>query len=288
MERARDLLGKPYEIAANVNRIAAVQPPGAPRSRKVVGRSGGEYILLDLERFWPFKRMENWSGLSQVSNVWWPRRPLRAIEERLAEPQFQRVHRNAIVNVNHVRKMSALSSQRWLVTLSNSCNWWSASGRPTISVIFFAGNNGPTSVRSRVFPVRSREIHSRLSESYRLHDHGPPILKLMKRILRTARVVALSLCAARPAMLNRAAATPEPFAARCSIPPARRSRARRWKFKTRFRTTSQNAQTDGDQGNFEFENVPFNNYHLSVTAPGFQTAHAGRGRSLVRFRSKLK
>ena len=35
------------------------------------------------------------------------------------KPQFQRVHRNAIVNVNHVRKMSALSSQRWLITLSN-------------------------------------------------------------------------------------------------------------------------------------------------------------------------
>ena len=34
--------------------------------------------------------------------------------------EFQRVHRNAIVNVNHVRKMSALSSQRWLITLSNS------------------------------------------------------------------------------------------------------------------------------------------------------------------------
>jgi DNA-binding LytR/AlgR family response regulator len=30
------------------------------------------------------------------------------------------VHRNAIVNVNHIRKMSALSSQRWMVTLSNS------------------------------------------------------------------------------------------------------------------------------------------------------------------------
>ena len=32
---------------------------------------------------------------------------------------FQRIHRNALVNVDHVRKMSALSSQRWLVTLSN-------------------------------------------------------------------------------------------------------------------------------------------------------------------------
>ena len=46
--------------------------------------------------------------------------PLSAIEQRLGDPQFQRVHRNAIVNVNHIRKMSALTSQRWLITLSNS------------------------------------------------------------------------------------------------------------------------------------------------------------------------
>ena len=45
---------------------------------------------------------------------------LRAIEDRLREPQFQRVHRTAIVNVNNVRKLTALSSQRWCITLSNS------------------------------------------------------------------------------------------------------------------------------------------------------------------------
>ena len=39
VERAGSLLGKPGEIAAHVDRIAAAQPPGAPRSRKVVGRS---------------------------------------------------------------------------------------------------------------------------------------------------------------------------------------------------------------------------------------------------------
>jgi hypothetical protein len=44
---------------------------------------------------------------------------LRVIEERLTLPQFQRVHRNAIVNVNHVRKLTALRSQRWMITLSN-------------------------------------------------------------------------------------------------------------------------------------------------------------------------
>ena len=45
---------------------------------------------------------------------------LRTIEDRLSDPQFQRVHRNAIVNVNHVRKLIALSSHRWCITLTNS------------------------------------------------------------------------------------------------------------------------------------------------------------------------
>ena len=36
------------------------------------------------------------------------------------ERAFRRIHRNALVNIDHVRKMSALTSQRWLVTLDNN------------------------------------------------------------------------------------------------------------------------------------------------------------------------
>ena len=34
-------------------------------------------------------------------------------------------------------------------------------------------------------------------------------------------------------------------------------------------------------GGFEFDNVPFNPYHASVVAPGFQDERTGRGRSLA-------
>ena len=44
---------------------------------------------------------------------------LKVIQSRLGGATFQRIHRNALVNVDHVRKMSPLSSQRWLITLSN-------------------------------------------------------------------------------------------------------------------------------------------------------------------------
>lgn len=121
VERAQHLLGKPAEIAAHVDKIAsAAQTSNAPRSRKVVGRSGGEYFLLDADEVLAFQAERELVWIITSKQRLLATQTLRAIGERLGEPQFQRVHRNAIVNINQIRKMSALSSQRWLITLSNS------------------------------------------------------------------------------------------------------------------------------------------------------------------------
>ena len=45
---------------------------------------------------------------------------LKGIQNRLANTTFERIHRNALINVDHVSKMTPLSSQRWLITLSNN------------------------------------------------------------------------------------------------------------------------------------------------------------------------
>jgi DNA-binding LytR/AlgR family response regulator len=42
---------------------------------------------------------------------------LKAIESKLKNTSFRRIHRNALINVNQIRKMSMLTSQRWLITL---------------------------------------------------------------------------------------------------------------------------------------------------------------------------
>jgi DNA-binding LytR/AlgR family response regulator len=44
---------------------------------------------------------------------------LRILEEKYRGSAFRRIHRNALVNIEEVRKMSMLTSQRWLVTLNN-------------------------------------------------------------------------------------------------------------------------------------------------------------------------
>jgi DNA-binding LytR/AlgR family response regulator len=45
---------------------------------------------------------------------------LKVLEDRLKNTSFRRIHRNALVNIDHVHKMTTLSSQRWLITLGNN------------------------------------------------------------------------------------------------------------------------------------------------------------------------
>jgi two-component system LytT family response regulator len=120
VERARTILGKPAAIAENLSRIASVYEAPSAGRRKIVGRAGSEYYLLDADDVLAFQAEGELVWIITMKQRLLASQSLRIIEDRLREPQFQRVHRNAIVNVNHVRKMSALSSQRWLLTMSNA------------------------------------------------------------------------------------------------------------------------------------------------------------------------
>jgi len=121
IERAKALQNKPIEIANDIAKIAsAALPSNSATNRKIVGRASGEYFLLDVDEILAFQAEGELVWIVTSKQRLLATQTLRVIEEHLQTQQFQRVHRNAIVNINHVRKMSVLSSQRWLVTLSNS------------------------------------------------------------------------------------------------------------------------------------------------------------------------
>ena len=84
-----------------------------------MGRAGEEYFLLDADEVLAFQAEGELVWIITAKRRLLASHSLRALETHLRHSPFHRVHRNAIVNVNHVRKMSALSSQRWLLTLSN-------------------------------------------------------------------------------------------------------------------------------------------------------------------------
>jgi DNA-binding LytR/AlgR family response regulator len=121
LQRARALQGNRRQLAENAAKLAeATAPATLPPTRKVVGRRGDEYFLLDVKDILAFQAEGELVWIITSTSRFLATQSLRKIETHLRDPPFQRVHRNAIVNVNHVRKMSVMSSQRWLLTLSNS------------------------------------------------------------------------------------------------------------------------------------------------------------------------
>jgi DNA-binding LytR/AlgR family response regulator len=121
LDRARALRGRARDVAESLAQLSEIPaaPLGAPRSRKVVGRAGEEYFLLNIDDVLAFQAEREIVWIVTARQRYMATQPLHSIDARLKGSVFQRVHRNALVNVNHVRKMTALSSQRWLLTLSN-------------------------------------------------------------------------------------------------------------------------------------------------------------------------
>jgi DNA-binding LytR/AlgR family response regulator len=118
VERARRL-----GVRDSAQRVARLQElsgvPGEKPSRRIVGRSGSEYVLLNADEVFAFQAEGDLVWIITAKNRYLATQTLKSLEDRLAGTSFRRIHRGALVNIDHVRRMSTLSSQRWLVTLSN-------------------------------------------------------------------------------------------------------------------------------------------------------------------------
>jgi two-component system LytT family response regulator len=120
VDRAKTILRKPLEIAQNLAKIAAATDGSAtPTLRKLVGRVGRDYYLLDLDDVLALQAEGELVWIVTPKRRYLANQTLRTLEAVLQPSTFQRVHRNAIVNINHVRKVSVLTSHRWMLTLSN-------------------------------------------------------------------------------------------------------------------------------------------------------------------------
>jgi len=122
LERARRLQGNPRAIAESIaylQQIAPLGPSTDVRVRRIVGKAGDEYFLLSPEEVLAFQASGDLVWIVTAKKRYMATLNLKTLEERFSPDSFRRVHRNALVNVNQIRKMSMLTSQRWLITLSN-------------------------------------------------------------------------------------------------------------------------------------------------------------------------
>lgn len=118
VERAKRLNARQAaERLAQLQEIA--DQPAGPQSRRIVGKIGEEYFLLSAGEIYAFQADGDIVWIITAKKKYLATQTLRVLDQRLRNTSFRRIHRNALVNVDHVRKMSALSSQRWLITLAN-------------------------------------------------------------------------------------------------------------------------------------------------------------------------
>jgi DNA-binding LytR/AlgR family response regulator len=118
VERAKRLTER--EAAERLAQLQEItDQPAIRQARRIVGKIGEEYFLLSADEIYAFQAEVDIVWIITAKKKYLATQTLKMLEQRLRNTSFRRIHRNALVNVDHVRRMSALSSQRWLITLSN-------------------------------------------------------------------------------------------------------------------------------------------------------------------------
>jgi DNA-binding LytR/AlgR family response regulator len=121
---AIDYLLKPVrrerlEKAIEKARRLLKNPPAAQGLKKIVGRSGTDLYLLDPAEIVAFQAEGELVQIITTGQRYLSDHSLKALEEKLERPRFRRVHRGTLINTDHLRKISPLSSRRWLLKMSN-------------------------------------------------------------------------------------------------------------------------------------------------------------------------
>jgi two-component system, LytTR family, response regulator len=122
LERAKRIARSPAQAAEKLAQLQELTPaakPDLPAVRKIVGKIGQEYFLLSAHEVFAFQAEGDLTWIITAKQRYLATQNLKAIEERFPSSSFRRIHRNALVNVEQIRKMSMITSQRWLVTLNN-------------------------------------------------------------------------------------------------------------------------------------------------------------------------
>ena len=128
---AVDYLLKPVRqerLAAAIAKVRAllVKRPAKPEekallapARRIVGRHGADMHLLDPAEVVAFEADgETVFIVTAGGGRYYAEHSLKALEQRL-DPRFRRIHRKTIINTDHIRRISPLSSKRWLLKMSN-------------------------------------------------------------------------------------------------------------------------------------------------------------------------
>jgi len=106
-------------ILKAARQLQASPAGGAAVPRKVVGRRGTDLYLLDPAEIIAFQADGELVHIISTEQRFLADHSLKVLEDKLEHPRFRRIHRRTIINTDHIRRISPLSSKRWLLKMSN-------------------------------------------------------------------------------------------------------------------------------------------------------------------------
>ncbi len=121
LDKVGRLLGHPRQLAEEVARIQDAVPPQVKGERpsKIVGKSGEEFFLLRPDDVLAFQADGDLTWILTQKRRFLATQNLKSLQVKLQSAGFRRVHRNALVNIDAIQKLSIITSQRWMITLTN-------------------------------------------------------------------------------------------------------------------------------------------------------------------------
>jgi DNA-binding LytR/AlgR family response regulator len=92
----------------------------APKTlNKIVGRRGRDMYLLDPAEIIAFQAEGDLVHIVTGGERYLSDHSLKELLDELDPRSFRRIHRATIINADHIRRISPLSSKRWLLKMSN-------------------------------------------------------------------------------------------------------------------------------------------------------------------------
>ncbi len=86
--------------------------------RRVMAQSGQDILLIDLAQVAAFQADGETVFILTGKKRYASTYTLKGLASALPSPPFRRIHRQTIINTDHIRRISPLSSRRWLLTLT--------------------------------------------------------------------------------------------------------------------------------------------------------------------------
>ncbi|MGC4051505.1 MAG: LytTR family DNA-binding domain-containing protein [Paludibaculum sp.] len=118
-ERLTAALEKARTQLAGLKSEPPPPPPLAEPLRRILGRIGTDLHMLNPGDVIAFQADGDTVQIITAQGRYYADHSLRTLEAKLPPPQFRRIHRGTIINTDHIRKISPLTSKRWLLKMSN-------------------------------------------------------------------------------------------------------------------------------------------------------------------------